>query len=89
MSQNPALNTMVGGAHYQPDNKAIQPLDFYHANPQLNFQQTNMIKYAFRHKEKNGIQDLLKVVHYALIEVGFEYPEQYDEFVEKVKGLVA
>lgn len=88
MSKSPALKTMVGGGHYHADNENIQPIEFYAANPQLNFQQCNMIKYAFRHKEKNGIQDLLKVVHYALLECGFEYPEQYKEFAEKVRGLL-
>lgn len=86
--RNPALDTMVGGAHYQPDNKNIQPLEFYAANPQLDFQQCNMIKYAYRHKDKNGVDDLLKVVHYALIEVGFEYPDKYPEFVRKVEQLL-
>lgn len=86
--RNPALDTMVGGAHYQPDNENIQPIQFYAANPQLNFQQCNMIKYAYRHKDKNGIDDLLKVVHYALIEVGFEYPDKYPEFVRKVEHLL-
>lgn len=85
---NPALLTMVGGSHYQPTNDMIQPVQFYHANPQLDFQQTNMIKYAYRHKDKNGMQDLLKVVHYALLEVGFYYPDQYDEFVDSIKKLV-
>lgn len=82
-----ALDTMVGGNHYHTKG-GIQPVEFYHANPQLNFQQTNMIKYAFRHKEKNGIQDLLKVVHYALLECGFEYPEQYEEFTDKIRELI-
>lgn len=86
--KNPALVTMVGGGHYQPENKAIQPVEFYNANPQLNFQQTNMIKYAFRHKDKNGVMDLLKVVHYALIECGFEYPDQYGDFKDKIKELI-
>lgn len=82
-----ALSTMVGGNHYHAEN-GIQPIQFYHANPHLNFQQCNIIKYAFRHKEKNGIQDLLKVVHYALLECQFEYADQYDEFVEKVRDLI-
>lgn len=81
------LSTMVGGNHYHAEN-GIQPVQFYHANPHLNFQQCNMIKYAFRHKEKNGTQDLLKVVHYALLEVGFEYPEEYGDFVNKIKALL-
>lgn len=82
-----ALDTMVGGTHYQATG-GIQPIEFYHANPQLNFQQCNMIKYAYRHKSKNGPQDLLKVIHYALLECGFDYPEQYSEFKEQVRGLL-
>ena len=85
---NPALASMVGGSHYNPDSKKIQPIEFYHANPQLNFQQTNMIKYAYRHKDKNKVQDLLKVVHYALLECGFEYPEEYDNFRSEVRKLL-
>ena len=79
---------MVSGTHYQQGTQQIQPLEFYASNPQLDFQQCNMIKYAYRHKNKNGIHDLLKVVHYALIEVGFEYPENYDEFKGMIKGLL-
>lgn len=85
---NPALASMVGGSHYNPNNKIIQPVEFYHANPQLNFQQTNMIKYAYRHKDKNKAQDLLKVVHYALLECGFEYPEEYDNFRNEIRKLL-
>lgn len=86
--RSPALDTMVGGAHYNPESKIIQPVEFYHANPQLNFQQTNMIKYAYRHKDKNKAQDLLKVVHYALLECGFEYPEEYDNFRNEIRKLL-
>lgn len=86
--RSPALDTMVGGAHYNPESKIIQPVEFYHANPQLNFQQTNMIKYAYRHKDKNKTQDLLKVVHYALLECGFEYPEEYDNFRNEIRKLL-
>lgn len=86
--RSPALDTMVGGAHYNPESKIIQPIEFYHANPQLNFQQTNMIKYAYRHKDKNKVQDLLKVVHYALLECGFEYPEEYDSFRSEIRKLL-
>lgn len=85
---NPALYNMVGGSHYNPDSKKIQPIEFYHANPQLNFQQTNVIKYIYRHKDKNKTQDLLKVVHYALIECGFEYPEEYDNFRSEIRKLL-
>lgn len=80
------LNTMVGGNHYREG--GIQPVEFYNSNPQLDFQQCNMIKYAFRHKDKNGVQDLLKVVHYALLEVQFHYPEEYSDFVQDVGDLL-
>lgn len=86
--RSPALDVMVGGAHYDPDSKKIQPIEFYSANPQLNFQQCNMIKYAYRHKDKNKVQDLLKVVHYAMLECGFEYPEEYETFKKEVRKLL-
>lgn len=85
-----ALDTMVGGSHYQTEG-GIQPIQFYHANPQLDFQQCNMIKYAYRHKDKNGLQDLLKVIHYALLEAEFDYgddKEKFESFKEQVRGLV-
>lgn len=83
-----ALDTMVGGSHYQTGNGGIQPIEFYHANPQLNFQQCNMIKYAYRHREKNGLQDLLKVIHYAILEAEFNYPkEEVDDWKQLVTGL--
>lgn len=79
-----ALNTMVGGAHYQ-ESGSIQPIQFYNANKHLNFQQCNIIKYAYRHKTKNGLQDLLKVIHYTLLEAEFTYE---DKEVEKWKRQV-
>lgn len=85
-----ALDTMVGGSHYQAEG-GIQPIEFYHANPQLDFQQCNMIKYAYRHKDKNGLQDLLKVIHYALLEAEFDYGDDTEKFVEfkrQVSSLV-
>lgn len=83
-----SLDTMVGGSHYK--STGIQPIEFYNANPHLNFQQCNMIKYAFRHKDKNGLQDLLKVIHYALLEAEFQYKEDADglkAFKESAKAL--
>lgn len=78
------LKTMVGGGHYQPDG-TIQPIEFYKANPQLDFQQTNVIKYIYRFKEKNGLQDLLKVIHYTLIAAEFGYKkEDVDKFKQSI-----
>lgn len=83
-----SLDTMVGGSHYKAS--GIQPIEFYNSNPQLNFQQCNMIKYAFRHKDKNGLQDLLKVIHYAMLEAEFQYSEDTDalkDFKASAKAL--
>ena len=89
-SKGNSLSTMVGGSHYQTGSGRIQPIEFYNANPQLNFQQCNMIKYAYRHKDKNGLQDLLKVIHYALLEADLNYcdnPEEVAKFKQQAKEL--
>jgi hypothetical protein len=56
-----ALDTQVGGSHY--DQGGIQPIEFIHSN-QIPFCEANIIKYIFRWKKKNGMQDLNKVRHY-------------------------
>lgn len=81
-----ALNTMVGGSHYKSG--TIQPVVFFHNNPQLSFGSCNIIKYAYRHKQKNGLQDLLKVIHYSLLEAELNYgddKESFDEFKKEAK----
>lgn len=69
---NTALDTQVGGGHYK-DFK-IQPLEFTMAN-NLDFIQGNIIKYACRHKTKNGVEDLQKVIHYAQLAIQLQYNE--------------
>lgn len=65
-----ALDNQVGGGHYK--NMAIQPIEFIHKN-KLNFCQGNIIKYACRYRDKNGIEDLEKVIHYAEMLIELEY----------------
>ena len=57
-----ALDKQVGGGHYK--DKGIQPIQYIFAN-NLGFCEANIVKYASRWKEKNGIQDLEKIIHYA------------------------
>lgn len=64
------LDVQEGGSHYKQ--RGIQPIEYTEAN-NLNFQQGNVVKYITRHKEKNGVEDLGKVVHYALLEAFFTY----------------
>ena len=52
----------VGGTHYK--SMKIQPVEFILAND-LDFCQGNIIKYTCRYKQKGGIDDLKKVIHYA------------------------
>ena len=65
-----AVDTQVNGDHYKKHK--IQPLEYIHAN-ELDFFQGNMIKYATRHKDKNGVDDLRKVIHYAQLAMQMQY----------------
>lgn len=56
-----ALTKQVGGSHYK--DKGIQPIIYIHAND-LGFCEGNVVKYVTRWREKNGIADLKKAIHY-------------------------
>lgn len=56
-----ALNKQVGGSHYR--DKGIQPIIYIHAN-ELGFCEGNVVKYVTRWREKNGVADLKKAIHY-------------------------
>jgi len=56
----------IGGSHYK--NMVIQPFEFISKN-ELTFFQGNVIKYVCRYKQKNGIQDLEKIIHYCQLEI--------------------
>jgi hypothetical protein len=70
-----ALNVQTGGSHYK--DCAIQPIEYIHANG-LDFFQGNIIKYATRHKAKNGAEDLRKVIHYAQLALELQYGQKMD-----------
>jgi hypothetical protein len=72
VEENDALAIQVGGDHYKQFK--IQPVEFVVAN-NLDFIQGNIIKYACRHKTKNGITDLQKVIHYAQLAIQLQYKE--------------
>ena len=56
----------VGGSHYKLFN--IQPFEFISKN-ELSFFQGCVVKYVCRYKNKNGIQDLEKIIHYCEVEI--------------------
>ncbi len=67
------LDKQEGGNHYK--DMPIQPIEIIHAN-ELDFFQGNIMKYVFRHKSKNGIEDLKKAKHYIELLAKLEYNEE-------------
>lgn len=75
----------VGGKHYQ---LTIQPVEYISKN-KLSFNQGNVIKYITRHKEKNGVEDIKKVIHYTLIEAFYSYPpDQFEDIVNWLRNEI-
>ena len=72
LKQDSVLDIQHGGSHYK--DKKIQPIEYITAN-NLDFCEGNIVKYASRHKEKNGAEDIRKVIHYAQFILKFEYGE--------------
>ena len=66
------LDIQHGGSHYK--DKGIQPIEYITAND-LGFCEGNIVKYASRHQEKNGAEDIRKVIHYAQFILKFQYNE--------------
>jgi hypothetical protein len=58
---NIAKEKQVGGNHYKQ--YVIQPIEFITKN-NIPFIEGNVIKYVLRWRDKNGIQDLDKAIHY-------------------------
>lgn len=63
MLGNP-LTTQVGGNHYTA--MKYQPIEFA-MKCQLNPVQFSIVKYVSRYKNKNGLQDLAKALHFCQI----------------------
>lgn len=68
-----ALDVQEGGGHYK--SFPIQPIEFVHKNG-IPFIEGNIIKYICRHKDKNGAEDIKKVIHYCEILLELEYNVQ-------------
>jgi arsenate reductase-like glutaredoxin family protein len=56
----------IGGSHYKK--YAIEPWKFIREN-NLNPFQANIIRYGVRYEDKNGIEDLEKIIHYCEMEI--------------------
>lgn len=84
------LDVQVGGSHYK--GYQIQPVQLYNQF-NLGFGEANLIKYAMRYQDKNGKNDLEKVIHYAELMIQFNnpignfIPMDYIENYANVNGL--
>ena len=70
----------IGGSHYK--SFVIEPWTFIQEN-QLNPFQANVIRYTCRYKNKGGIQDLEKIIHYCEMEIDFMKKKLADDSHEK------
>lgn len=68
-----ALDVQVGGMHYKQ--YQIQPVEFCQKN-QLNSIESSIIKYAVRHRDKGGKEDVEKIIHYAKLLLQLEYADK-------------
>ena len=66
-----ALTTQVGGNHYK--DLAIQPIEYCQRN-QLNYCESNVVKYVTRHRFKGGVMDIRKAIHNLELLLELEYP---------------
>ena len=69
------LKRQEGGDHYD---LPIQPLEYIHANG-IGYIEGNIIKYATRHRNKNGVEDIKKIIHYCELLLELEYGENKKE----------
>lgn len=63
-------NGQIGGDHYKKC--GIEPVEYIHANG-LDFFRGNIVKYVTRDKDKNGAEDIRKVIDYANMILEFDY----------------
>lgn len=67
-----ALSFQEGGSHYK--GWKIEPVQFIIANrDKLPGAESSIIRYACRHTEKNGVEDLKKIIHYAKLIAELHY----------------
>jgi len=67
-----ALETQVGGSHYK--GWKIEPIEFLIKNKaKIGPAESSIIRYACRHSNKNGVEDLRKIIHCAQLIAEIEY----------------
>lgn len=71
--EGPTTSCQIGGTHYM--DMAIQPVEFIHRN-NIGFIEGCCIKYLCRWRNKGGIEDLRKVIHYCELLIQMEKDNQ-------------
>ena len=66
------LNKQEGGSHYMQE---IQPIEYIYKN-KLGYIEGNVVKYITRHRDKNGAEDIRRVIHYCEMLLEMEYDEK-------------
>jgi hypothetical protein len=65
--------TQIAGSHYIK--YAIQPSEFLYRN-KIGFLEGNAIKYAIRHRDKGGAEDIRKAIHYLQLILEWQYGQR-------------
>lgn len=78
-----ALSRQIGGSHYLKH--AIQPNEFVAANNWDAFAQ-NILKYVVRWRDKAGLNDLEKALHYAHLRIELRM-EAYQPHIDRRPGI--
>jgi len=65
-----ALDKQEGGGHYS--RLPVQPVAYIYYNS-LGFLEGNVVKYVSRHRDKNGLEDINKAIHYLELIKQLEY----------------
>ncbi len=76
-----ALDKQIDGTHYK--DMKIQPIEFITKN-KLDWYQGNIVKYASRHHNKGGADDLRKVIHYAELALEAQYGQPVADALETI-----
>ena len=74
-----ATEKQIGGDHYKA---GIQHVEFVEAN-NIPYLEAQVMKYICRHDKKNGVEDILKAIHYCEFILQFRYNTTQSEQEKK------
>lgn len=72
-----ALDTQIGGNHYKK--YAYQPVQFA-VDANLSYIHGAIIKYIVRYEDKNGMEDIKKVIHYCQLAMELKHTPKLKDF---------